>query len=63
MFAGIAILFFGFLKRYHIKNVIYIVTCRPIAMERVGKQTRNKHATKNRVDPFLGNAHNTRTQQ
>jgi hypothetical protein len=38
-----------------------IVTCRPIARERLGKQARNKYSTKNRVDPFLGNARNNRT--
>jgi hypothetical protein len=41
----------------------YIVTYRPIAREQLGKQARNKYATNNRVDPFLGNALNTRTQQ
>jgi hypothetical protein len=41
----------------------YIVTRRPIAKERLGKEAHNKYATNNRVDPFLGNAHNTRTQQ
>jgi hypothetical protein len=40
-----------------------IVTCRPIARERLGKQARNKYATNNRVDPLLGNPRNTRTQQ
>jgi hypothetical protein len=42
---------------------VYIVTCRPIARERLGKQTRNQYATNNRVDQFLDNARNTRTQQ
>jgi hypothetical protein len=37
------------------------VTCRPIAKERVGKQVRNKYATNNRVDLFLGNARSSRT--
>jgi hypothetical protein len=29
----------------------------------LGKQARNKYSSNNRVDPLLGNAHNTRTQQ
>jgi hypothetical protein len=37
------------------------VTCRPIAREPLGKQARNKYATNNKVDPFLGNARNNRT--
>jgi hypothetical protein len=32
-------------------------------MERLDKQTRKKYATYSRVDPFLGNARNTRMQQ
>jgi hypothetical protein len=40
-----------------------IVTCRPVARERFGEQAHQKYATNNRVDPFLGNARNTRTQQ
>jgi hypothetical protein len=40
-----------------------IVTCRPTARERLDKQARNKYATNNTVDPFLGNARNTCTQQ
>jgi hypothetical protein len=39
------------------------VTCRPIGRERFGKQARNKYATNNRVNPFLGNTCRTRTQQ
>jgi hypothetical protein len=31
-------------------NDIYIVTCRPIARQRLGKQARNKYATNNRED-------------
>jgi hypothetical protein len=31
-----------------------IVTCIPVAMERLGKQARNKYATNNTVDPLLG---------
>jgi hypothetical protein len=40
-----------------------IVTCRPIAKERLGKQTSNNYSTNNRADPFKDNARNTRTQQ
>jgi hypothetical protein len=39
------------------------VACRPIARERLSEQARNKYLTNNRVDPLLGNARNTRTQQ
>jgi hypothetical protein len=42
---------------------VYIVTCRAVARERLGKQPRNKYATNNRAGSFLGNARNTRTQQ
>jgi hypothetical protein len=42
---------------------MHIVTCKPIARERLGKQACNKYATNNKVDPFPGNARNTRTQQ
>jgi hypothetical protein len=42
---------------------VHTVTCKHIAKERLGKQVRNKYVTNNRVDPFLGNAHNTRTQK
>jgi hypothetical protein len=42
---------------------LYIVTCRPTARERFGNQARNKYATNNRADPFLGNARNARMQQ
>jgi hypothetical protein len=46
-------------------NVPYIdiVTCRPIARERIGKEARNNYATNNRIDTFLRNARNTCTQQ
>jgi hypothetical protein len=40
---------------------IYSMTCRLIAKERLDKETRNKYATNNRVDPVLDNARNTRT--
>jgi hypothetical protein len=40
-----------------------ILTCRPIARERLRKQVLNKYSTNNRVDTFLGNALNTRMQQ
>jgi hypothetical protein len=43
--------------------VMNTVTCRPIARERLGKQARNKYSTNNKVDPFLGTARSTRTQQ
>jgi hypothetical protein len=32
-----------------------------VARERLGKQARNKYATNNRLDPFLGKARNKRT--
>jgi hypothetical protein len=40
-----------------------IVTCKPIARERLGKQARNKYSTNNVVDPFLGNARNARNNR
>jgi hypothetical protein len=45
------------------KYSINIVTHRPIARQRLGKQAHNKYATNNRIDPFLRNVRNTRTQQ
>jgi hypothetical protein len=41
----------------------HIVKCRPIVRGRLGKESRNKYATNNRVDTFLGNARSTPTQQ
>jgi hypothetical protein len=52
-----------FLIKFKIVRLIRIVTCRSIARERLGKQARNKYTTNKRMDPFLGNARNTRTQQ
>jgi hypothetical protein len=46
-----------------IYQCLHIVTCRAFARERLGKQTSNKYATNNTVDPFLGNTRNARTQQ
>jgi hypothetical protein len=51
---------------WHLKEIILrilkdIMTCRPIAKERLVKQVRNKYATNNRVDPLLGNARNAHT--
>jgi hypothetical protein len=48
---------------YSQHKVLKIVTCRPIARKRLGKQARNKYATNNRVELFLGNACNIVTQQ
>jgi hypothetical protein len=50
-----------FVSKYVHLNIY--VTCRPTARERFGKQARNKYATNNRVDPFPGNARNTRMRQ
>jgi hypothetical protein len=44
---------------YHLFIVMHI----PIARQRLSRQACNEYATNNRVDPFLGNARNTRTQQ
>jgi hypothetical protein len=46
---------------YNYFFIYHTVTCRPIARERlINKRATN---TNNRVDLFLGNAYNTRTQQ
>jgi hypothetical protein len=42
---------------------ILTVTHIPTATQRFGKQARNKYATYNRADPWLGNASDTRTQR
>jgi hypothetical protein len=46
-----------------LKQLVYNVTWTPIARQRLGTQARKKYATNNRIDPLLGNARNTRTQQ
>jgi hypothetical protein len=43
--------------------ILHIVTCRPIARVRLSKEAGKKYVTNSRVDPFLDNARNTRTQQ
>jgi hypothetical protein len=46
-----------------LKQLVYNVTCRPIAKQRLRKQDRNEYAANNRRDPLLGNARSALTQQ
>jgi hypothetical protein len=41
----------------------HIVTCRPIARERLGRQARNKQATNKRIHPLLSNDSGSKFQR
>lgn len=58
------ILFLLLISKHKRKDYkVYIVSYRPIVGECIRKEPHNIYENNNRLDTFLGNAHNTRTKQ